>query len=60
MDVKSTFLNSLGFVRSDHEHVVYTTRTVSRPLVIDVYVDDLLIVGPMDDDIIKFKKEMQE
>jgi hypothetical protein len=60
MDVKSTFLNSLGFVRSGHEHVVYTTRTVSRPLVIDVYVDDLLIVGPMDDDIIKFKKEMQE
>ena len=27
---------------------------------VGVYVDDLLIVGPVDNDIIKFKQEMQE
>jgi hypothetical protein len=33
---------------------------VSQPLVIGVYVDDLLITGPMDEDIVKFKRDMQE
>jgi hypothetical protein len=53
-------LHSLRFVRSDHEHTVYTRRIMSRPLVIGVYVDDLLITGPVDEDIAKFKQEMQE
>jgi hypothetical protein len=53
-------LLSLGFVRSDHEHAVYTRRTASRPLVIGVYVDDLLIARPMEDDITEFKQEMKE
>jgi hypothetical protein len=38
-----TSLYSLGFVHSDHEHAVYTRHTMSRPLVIGVYVDDLPI-----------------
>jgi hypothetical protein len=53
-------LLSLGFVRSDHEHAVYTRCTTSRPLVIGVYVDDLLIAGPMEDDITEFRQEMKE
>jgi hypothetical protein len=40
-----TSLTALGFERSDHEHAVYTRRTASQPLVIDVYIDDLLITG---------------
>jgi hypothetical protein len=55
-----TSLSSLGFMRSDHKHAVYTGRVVSRLLVVGVYVDDLLIVGPVDDDINKFKTKMQE
>lgn len=53
-------LNSLGFTRSDHEHAVYTRRTSSKPLVVGVYVDDLLITGPVDGDIARFKQEMLE
>jgi hypothetical protein len=53
-------LHSLGFVRSDHEHAVYTKRITSQPLVIEVFVDDLLITGPVDENIAKFKQEMQE
>jgi hypothetical protein len=53
-------LQSLGFVRSDHEHAVYTRCTTSWPFVIRACVEDLLIVGPIDEDIAKFKQEMQE
>jgi hypothetical protein len=49
-------LISLGFTCSDHEHAVYTRSTASRPLVVGVYVDDLLIAGPVDIDA--FKQEM--
>jgi hypothetical protein len=53
-------LISLGFTQSDHEHAVYTRCTSSKPLVVGVYVDDLLIVRPVDDDIDKFKQEMHK
>jgi hypothetical protein len=53
-------LTSLGFVCSDHKHAVYTKRTVSKPLMICVYVDDLLIVGTLDSDIEVFKQEMRD
>jgi hypothetical protein len=48
------------FSYSDHEHAIYTWQTASKPLVIGVYVDDLLIVGPVDADIAQFKQEMKE
>lgn len=53
-------LNALSFTRSDHEHVVYTRRKASRPLVVGVYVDDLFIAGPLSNHINKFKQEMRE
>jgi hypothetical protein len=53
-----TALSSLNFERSDHEHAIYTRRTASKPLVVGVYVDDLIIDGPVDTDIAKFKEEM--
>jgi hypothetical protein len=54
------YLNSLGFTRSDNEHIVYTRRTNNRPLVVGVYVDDLLITEALDDDITQFKQEMHD
>jgi hypothetical protein len=54
------YLNSLGFTCSDNEHVVYTRRTSNRPLVVGVYVDDLLITEALDDDITQFKQEMHD
>jgi hypothetical protein len=53
-------LNSLGFTHNDNEHAVYTRRTSNRPLVVGVYVDDLLVTRALDDDIAQFKREMQE
>jgi hypothetical protein len=53
-------LTSLDFVRSDHKHAVYTRCTVSKPLMICVYVDDLLIAGTLDSDIEVFKQEMRD
>jgi hypothetical protein len=35
-------------------------RTASRPLVVGVYVDNLLIASPMNNDIDKFKQERRE
>jgi hypothetical protein len=55
-----TSLCALRFTHSDHEHAIYTWQTVSKPLVVGVYVDDLLIVGPVDADIAQFKHEMKE
>jgi hypothetical protein len=39
---------------------VYIRHTASKPLVVVMYVDDLLIAGPVDNDIDKFKQEMRE
>jgi hypothetical protein len=46
-----SFINDLGFTCSDHEQVVYMRRIASRPLVVGVYIDDLLIVEGVDADI---------
>jgi hypothetical protein len=52
------FVSSLSFMRSDHKRAVYTRRIASRPLVVGVYVDDLLIAEPVDDDNDNFKAKM--
>jgi hypothetical protein len=54
-----TAMASLGFQRSSSEHGVYTrTRGESR-LIISVYVDDLVITGYGNQDILLFKDEMK-
>jgi hypothetical protein len=53
-------LTSLGFVPNNHKHAVYTRHTTSKPLVIDMYVDDLLIASALDSDIEVFKQEMRD
>jgi hypothetical protein len=51
-------LSLLRFMHSDHKHAVYTRRVDCRPLVVGVYVDDLLIIEPVDDNISGFKMKM--
>lgn len=41
----SSYLESLGFKKCPHEHVVYTKHKGDEVLIIAVYVDDLLITG---------------
>jgi hypothetical protein len=54
-----TVMASIGFQRSSSEHGVYTrTRGESR-LIVGVYVDDLVITGYGNKDILLFKDEMK-
>jgi hypothetical protein len=53
-------LNEPGFMRSDHEDVVYTWRIASRPLVLGVYVDDLLFTKVVNTNINRLKQEMKD
>ncbi len=56
------FLSSKQFVRCEADHSVYVrpaSKGGSKPLVIAVYVDDLLVVGEPDD-VVKCKKELAE
>jgi hypothetical protein len=53
-------LITLVFEHSGHKQAIYTRHTASQPLVIGMYVIDLLITGRMDNDIDIFKQEMRE
>jgi hypothetical protein len=52
-------LLKLGFTRSTSEHAVYLCGQSDRCLVVEVYVDDLVITGSSHSDIDKFKEEMK-
>jgi len=52
-------LLALGFVRSKMDYAVYKRSSKSSPLIVGVYVDDLIISGPDADDIVQFKAEMK-
>jgi hypothetical protein len=47
-------------MRSNHEYAVYTRRLANKPLVVGVYVDDLLIAGALDTDIEVLKQQMRD
>jgi len=51
-------LGELGFTRCATEHMLYTWRRGKEELVVDVYVDDLIITGARVEDIDGFKREM--
>ncbi|BAF15572.2 Os04g0582400 [Oryza sativa Japonica Group] len=52
-------LLSLGFRRNDCEHAVYVRGNTSARLLVGVYVDDLIITGTKEDEIVRFKGEMK-
>jgi hypothetical protein len=53
-------LRKLGFHQSEHEHAVYCRRSRGGGrLIVGVYVDDLVIIGTMPDEIARFKEEME-
>ena len=51
-------LVKLGFERNPLEHAVYRRASKEGPLIVGVYVDDLIITGPSSTSIDSFKKEM--
>jgi hypothetical protein len=51
-------LLSLGFQRTPSEHAIYVQRNGNVQLVVEVYVDDLIITGSDHDNIRSFKEEM--
>lgn len=51
-------LLSFGFRRSPSEHAIYIRQDDGKQLVIEVYVDDLVITGSNNIDIRSFKKQM--
>ena len=54
----NTMLGELGFQRCATEHVLYTRRWGKEELIVDVYVDDLIITDARAEDIDSFKHEM--
>jgi hypothetical protein len=53
-------LKGLGFEQSAHEHAVYGRGHGSARLLVDVYVDDLVITGSNTGEIDRFKHEMKQ
>ena len=53
-------LSSLGFRRSEHEHAVYFKKDSDYHLLIGVYVDDLIVTGPISAHIKEFKVKMMK
>jgi hypothetical protein len=51
-------LLSLGFRCSTEEHAVYVRGTGNDLLIVGVYVDDLVVVGANQAEVVKFKGEM--
>jgi hypothetical protein len=52
-------LTNLGFRRCPSEHGVYARGTTKSRLVVEVYVDDLIITGSDEEEIRKFKSKMK-
>ena len=52
-------LMSIGFRSSPEEHAVYARGSGDQLLLVGIYVDDLVIVGAKQDEVMKFKAEMK-
>jgi hypothetical protein len=53
-------LVKLGFSRSEEEHAVYRKGAGASLLLVGVYVDDLVICGPDNANIVSFKQQMMQ
>ncbi|WVZ62734.1 hypothetical protein U9M48_012444 [Paspalum notatum var. saurae] len=52
-------LQRLGFSKCILEHAVYKSKSGDSFLLVGVYVDDLIICGPDNTEIVKFKQQMK-
>jgi hypothetical protein len=52
-------LKGMGFGQSPHEAVIYQWGNGGSALLVDVYVDDLVITGTKDAEVAAFKEEMK-
>ncbi|WVZ89853.1 hypothetical protein U9M48_036206 [Paspalum notatum var. saurae] len=53
-------LTRLGFAKCETEHALYTRRAERGQLVVGVYIDDLVVTGASEQDIVAFKEEMKK
>jgi hypothetical protein len=53
-------LHELGFSRCKSEHGLYTRVKKKMRLVVGIYVDDLIIVGELEEEVEMFKEEMKK
>ncbi|WVZ92507.1 hypothetical protein U9M48_038564 [Paspalum notatum var. saurae] len=53
-------LTRLGFAKCETEHAPYTRRAERGQLVVGVYIDDLVVTGASEQDIVAFKEEMKK
>ncbi|KAI3739706.1 hypothetical protein L2E82_30117 [Cichorium intybus] len=52
-------LKDLGFQRCPQEYAVYKLQTPNMVLIVGVYVDDLIVTGTSEDQVVEFKKKMK-
>lgn len=53
------YLKSLGFSRCPYDLAMYTKREGPECLIVAVYLDDLLVTRSSIENIVKFKKQME-
>jgi hypothetical protein len=52
-------LKGMGFEQSPHEAAIYRHGSGGKALLVGVYVDDLVITGTKDAEVVAFKEEMK-
>ena len=52
-------LKGMGFEQSPHEAAIYRRGKGGNALLVGVYVDDLVITGTKDAEVVAFKEEMK-
>lgn len=53
-------MKGMGFERCPQEYAVYTKKKKGSVLIIGVYVDDLIVTGNHNDEVMKFKQQMSK
>ena len=53
-------LKGLGFSKCSHDTAVYKKNSNGKTLLVGVYVDDLIVTGSNNEDIIEFKEQMEK
>ncbi|KAJ0515275.1 putative RNA-directed DNA polymerase [Helianthus annuus] len=52
-------LKKMGFTRCSHDQAVYKVHNADSVLIVGVYVDDLIVTGSNESEILEFKEKMK-